>query len=1187
MADDWAAFDPQPAPADSWAAFNPQAAPEAPAQPDSPTANDALPEAFVARAQWGQALGRIVNAGAQEAGNVVKTADATPLGFSDDDLTTLQKWGIFHDPKYGKPNAVQFATEALTIPAAQAWQAIGTGLSASIRGAGAAIGQAATELGESQGMAQRAQDEATNAGNWFLIESGFGRFARVRSTDIGPQIQEIGGLPRPEDFSNAAGALHAGEGAPPPHIEQRLQTLWQEKGIHPAEAAADAQTDAFLHHDLTAPASETAPITVPEAERPLVVAGDVTQSLGAAVTSDPPLIPPSVQPLSPQGSLSTLAQGAMEQLTGLGKNIQFMLDPMATGSDRAMVIAKDAMNSVRRIRWDHARADADIAARFTPEQREFMWIAADEESVLRQTGETPTDTGLMTLGPEERAAVEEMHERAQSAWLHAQDAGIVEGEGLPAYTPRMVMNVANVAADLSPRALNELGRNVFTRTSQTLHRKYLTAEETEAAAKELVGDRMAKQGASVDEIQAAVDKVQIAKDIRALPLATARLQEAAVWRDMINKIEDAGKAAGEPTVAVGFKPDNSWFTIAGHPSFTRWEPMLVRDAETGSWAAKMDADGRPIFQPKPIYLAPDFRGPMEAILDQSPSNNKAVAGAMTAYDGLMAIKGKAMTAILNSPLIHNEVVWSKVMEAAGGKEWLGFGLYFRGNRIVNGNLGRAQELIERGLNPMGPRGSFQDITGMMEQPTIGPRESWTSKIIAAVPGLFDEGAATKVKLAIDKAGDFVHNTLLWDRVRDVQFGLADHLSDSLVAKGADRLTADRIAGHFSNIIVGSIPKEAMSSGARATANLLLFSRSFTLGNLSTFKQAALGLPKPLLAQIERDFFDFKENAEGVWESPQSALGPDAAGAVRSMATGIARRKAISTILMSAGLYYVGNALLQHAMNIAVRDATLGDEIQGYARRYNSLMNDVKGGDWFELRHMIGRLSPTYDNEPRKQDRAYIGDDAQSGAAIYARNPTGKFGEEMIGYPTMPMEMLRRKLSPMAGGLLDILENDKGFGQKIYDENDRSISGDAATAFAVAKHLVMKHLPEGQISAGLDLLRGDGDPKVDAMRAFGPVFGFTASEGRPGGMAKGELGAVQDEAKVKFGLAWPDIKKQVLSGDEDGARQAMTGLGLSVREQISLINTAKNPSAIKGRTALDFMRKATPEQLDRFNRARGQ
>ena len=32
---------------------------------------------------------------------------------------------------------------------------------------------------------------------------------------------------------------------------------------------------------------------------------------------------------------------------------------------------------------------------------------------------------------------------------------------------------------------------------------------------------------------------------------------------------------------------------------------------------------------------------------------------------------------------------------------------------------------------------------------------------------------------------------------------------------------------------------------------------------------------------------------------------------------------------------------------------------------------------------------------------------------------------------------------------------------------------------------------------------------------------------------------------------------------------------------------KNPSTIKGGTALEFMRKATPEQRERFDRARGQ
>jgi len=48
------------------------------------------------------------------------------------------------------------------------------------------------------------------------------------------------------------------------------------------------------------------------------------------------------------------------------------------------------------------------------------------------------------------------------------------------------------------------------------------------------------------------------------------------------------------------------------------------------------------------------------------------------------------------------------------------------------------------------------------------------------------------------------------------------------------------------------------------------------------------------------------------------------------------------------------------------------------------------------------FSPTYDNEPKKQDRAYLADNPQSGGADYVRLPTGKFGEEMIGYAHCPL-----------------------------------------------------------------------------------------------------------------------------------------------------------------------------------------
>ena len=59
-------------------------------------------------------------------------------------------------------------------------------------------------------------------------------------------------------------------------------------------------------------------------------------------------------------------------------------------------------------------------------------------------GKTGTSQ-VFSITAAERAAVEELHSRAQMAWLRARDLGMVEGEGLPAYTPRMVMNTANAS----------------------------------------------------------------------------------------------------------------------------------------------------------------------------------------------------------------------------------------------------------------------------------------------------------------------------------------------------------------------------------------------------------------------------------------------------------------------------------------------------------------------------------------------------------------------------------------------------------------------------------------------------------------------------------------------------------------------------------------------------------------------
>jgi hypothetical protein len=83
-------------------------------------------------------------------------------------------------------------------------------------------------------------------------------------------------------------------------------------------------------------------------------------------------------------------------------------------------------------------------------------------------------------------------------------------------------------------------------------------------------------------------------------------------------------------------------------------------------------------------------------------------------------------------------------------------------------------------------------------------------------------------------------------------GLYVNFRADMIAKGIDPQTASRMAAHWANRYAGALPKEAMSDAATKVSNMLLFSRSFTLGNMGVLKDMLTGLPKDVLAQIERD-----------------------------------------------------------------------------------------------------------------------------------------------------------------------------------------------------------------------------------------------------------------------------------------------------------------------------------------------
>jgi len=1099
-----------------------------PAPQEGNLENQAIPEAFLDRVRAGQALSRIFDSAMKEGKEGI--SGTTPTGLSNETMSDLVDTGIFHDPAKGRATPLQFMNESVVLPAAQAWQAITTAVNAGIHGAGGAMGQIVEEFGGSQGTANRAKNEVINAGNWAMIEGGMGRFSRPAMTDAGIADQPVGGLPRPQDFTNGGKIMES------PHAEGNLKRMWSEDGIHPAEAIHDAQTDAFIKNEITAKPHEVK--LDPADELVLTETGGKPGNLGAAATDPPIDVPLDVQPAQPAGRLAAAFQEAGDTLLDIGRDAQKLVAPMATGTRDSTAMVKDFANALRRNRWDWSRIDDDIAKRFTPEQRTRMWNAADEESVSRQLGEPAhfrEHQGLATLDPAERAAVDEMQTRAQNAWLRARDIGMVEGEGLPSYTPRMVINTASAGSGDAALSLNGIGSNLKTRTANMLRRNYLESGETEAAAKAKFGD-----------------EAMLARDIRVLPLATSKLEDAIAGRTLINNIKDYGAHTGTDTVVEGAIPvgsDTKWFTM-DHPSFRTWRPRFDQGK------AVLDAEGHPVFEQAPIYVHGDFEGPLRAVLTHQ-------SGPL--YGAMMSLKGKTMSLIMNSPMIHNAVEWGRAMPAMPGKV-ASFKVYFEGNRAKN-NVPLMREAIDNGLVPIGHRFFNQDITSIMEAPDLTPGRSWTSKVLAAVPGLFDEAAGVAVKRAVDKAGDFWHNTLLWDRIADLQVGLYKNFMDDAMAKGIDRTTSSRMAAHWANRYAGALPKEAMSDGATKVANMLLFSRSFTLGNLGVLKDMATGLPKDVLAQIERD---------------TGKVNPEAVGYAKSLA----RRKAAAVIGLDIAMMYVGNSLLQSGINVMRGDNTLSDELRGYAERMSHALQKVQEHPLSLLQpfHFLEQLSSTSENEPGRGDRLKIGQ-TKDGTAIYMRNPVGKIGEEFTGYMTGPLDMMRKKQGTIFRPAWQILSNDAGFGRKVYDPNADTTAGYLKNVARIAAHIAGSQFPTGQIGAAWDLVKGQGDKTVNEAQAFGPFLGVTFSKGAPGGPAVGEMYAARTQHDFAVQNAMPDIRKQIQRGDIPGAQARMTELGVPSGLQRFYVRTTLNPATRLSTKGLrDFYQYATDEQKRRMENA---
>jgi hypothetical protein len=152
-----------------------------------------------------------------------------------------------------------------------------------------------------------------------------------------------------------------------------------------------------------------------------------------------------------------------------------------------------------------------------------------------------------------------------------------------------------------------------------------------------------------------------------------------------------------------------------------------------------------------------------------------------------------------------------------------------------------------------------------------------------------------------------------------------------------------------------------------------------LGNVGAMKDAFTGLPEDVRSQILRD----------------------AGEVARAGAASVARQKAIHALFMDVGLKYVGNAVMQNAMDEIMRDKSMASILLGYAVRLKDYLTRAERDPLAAAN--IGSIFPNSQNEPGKEDRIFF-KTAPDGTAIYMRLPTGKIGEEMQGWLTSPLEM---------------------------------------------------------------------------------------------------------------------------------------------------------------------------------------
>jgi hypothetical protein len=861
---------------------------------------------------------------------------------------------------------------------------------------------------------------------------------------------------------------------------------------------------------------------------------------GARSGTQTPVTPP---PQGPAARFISKARDLYENgRTKLYEALTEHFTPIAGGSKRAMDIAVQLANNLREVNYQFKLLDDHVKAKFNAKERETMGIATDQQTVLEQTikelrennaaqgqlgkpmmsaaqmahAETTMRAqwaalghGVETLPPNLRAMVEQYRGLSRQTWQRMEARGMVApgSEGLDYYFARFILQHDDQGNIVKPKGRSGTGPG-----NSDIHEfgRNLSTSGPMRRNHLTPEDTIAAAQAALKDPNAF-----LLRDIRAIGLSLARNERAIAGKDFIDGIKRIGVANGGPLlVSHGGPPagpHDGYFTIDGHPSFQQWF-----------------GDQR-----KPIYVSNEFKGPINAVLTKPGS---------AVYQAAMKAKGASMSAIMWSPLMHLNVIMGKALPLLRG-QLFSSKLWSAGK---NNSLdpGYMQNAIRDGLAPIG-QSWREDAASIAEQADMNRKPPGPL-------GKFVEGWHN------------LHQKVLWDNIFHLQVGIYDSLRTQFLNHGFDARTAGVAAAHEANRFAGTLPSENLSRWANMTSNLLLFSRSFTLGNLGIMKDALVGLPRQTRAVIEQH------------------AGAD----VAKKASDLVRRKAQGAVLLDIGLAYLVNTIVQEAFSVGNRASTMGigpalqSTYDDWAAQAKAALQET-GEDWNPMH--LTKILPQGNNEPHKTNRAFVGKD-ETGRGIYLRTSAGKVGEEFLGYGFSPLELLWNKTSPWIRPMIEDVFGEDTLGRKIYKPNPASFSDYLANAGRAVTHVMKSLGPIDQVEGAYELgkqVTGHGDkgadPLTQGIRTLLPATGLgQISSGFPGGPQAGKAFSAKQTLQWQQQQAMQEARKQYKNGDADQARQTLLDAGTEPKLVKALLKYM-NESAAQAAAQRFINRRMTPAQ----------